>query len=113
MKMTVQDYLQLAPQEAAKIENITALLQDDRALYDLELAGKKKLSPVFLEKAMPAIVKLRDFQGSYQKYEKGLLNKLSNFHIFYERVHEYSVQPKKEKTVIPTTQEEKKKTLRM
>ena len=65
MKMTVETYMNLSASEAAKFENIALLLENDRALYDLELKAKNKLSPAFIEKAMPAIVKMKNFEGSF------------------------------------------------
>lgn len=99
MKMTVETYAALPPAEAAKSENIKALLQSDRALYDLELYAKKKLSPAFIEKAMPIIVKERGFEGSFQRYQKNTLSPLSNLKIFYDRLHEYSPKPSSKKEV--------------
>jgi len=96
MKMTVETYMNLSASEAAKLENIASLLENDRALYDLELKAKNKLSPAFIEKAMPAIVKMKDFEGSFNRYKSNILNPLSNFKIFYDRLHEYSVRPTKE-----------------
>lgn len=97
MKMTIQQYMDLSPADAAKTENIEALLQNDRALYDLELAAKKKISPEFVEKMMPVITKQRDFEGSFKRYGQKGLNPLSNFKIFYDRLTEYSVRPTNEK----------------
>lgn len=99
MKMTVEKYMALSSEDAAKLENITALLENDRALYDLELVSKKKLSPAFIEKAMPVIVKMKGFEGSFRRYEQKGLNPLSNFKIFYDRLHEHNVKPSKEKKV--------------
>lgn len=96
MNMTVEKYVNLPPVEAAKLENITELLKNDRALYDLETLNKKKLSPAFIEKAMPVIAKQKDFAGSFKLYQEKRLNQLSNFKIFYDRVMEYSVKPKEE-----------------